>query len=135
MIEVRAAPPEHYSWIADRAALIVSPAFRALEALDAEGNILGMVGYDGWTPNSCCMHVALESQIATRRLLTRAFTVPFRLGRNVLLASVLSTNTKSLKFVKHLGFKVKARIQDGWSKGVDLVLFEMRRENCRWVKE
>lgn len=135
MIEVRAAPPEHYQWIAARASLILGPHFRALEALDGQGNILGMVGYDGWTPNSCSMHVAIENPIAVRRLLARAFTTPFRLGRNVLLASVLSTNEKSLKFAKHLGFRQKARIQDGWSDGVDLLILELRRENCRWVKE
>lgn len=134
MIEVRAAPPEHYGWIASRAQLIVGSAFRAIEAVDANGNIIGMVGYDGWTPNSCAMHVAIEKPIAVRRLVRPAFGIPFlELKKHVVLGTVLTTNEAALKLDLHLGFTKLTTIRDGWKEGVGIHLLEMRRENCRWI--
>src|SRR5437899_3234086 len=59
VIEVRDAPRESYPWIAKRAGIVIDSGFRALEAVEGP-RILGMVGYDGWMPNSCAMHVAIE---------------------------------------------------------------------------
>jgi RimJ/RimL family protein N-acetyltransferase len=134
VIEVRDAPAWHYDWIAERANLTIGPQFRAIEALH-KGTIVGMVGYDGWTKNSCCMHVAIDNPIAVRRLVKPAFEKPFvQLGLGLVLGSVLSTNQKALEFDLNLGFKLRLTIRDGWEKGVDMYILEMRRENCRWIK-
>lgn len=134
MIEVKAAPPAHYPWIAQRARLGISSTFRALEAVEHD-RILGMVAYDGWTPNSCAVHVAIDDWRALRRLVRPAFLLPFReLDKGVVVASVLSTNSKSLRLVDGLGFESVGKIADGFERGVDLHIFEMRRENCRWVR-
>lgn len=94
-----------------------------------------MVGYDGWTPNSCTVHVAIEKPMALRRLLGRAFRIPFiDLRFDLVLASVFSTNAKSLDLVIGLGFKRLCVVRDGWKRGVDLHFFEMRHENCRWLR-
>lgn len=132
---VRAAPDTHLPWLAKRAQLVVSPTLRAIEATDeASGRILGMVGYDSWLPNACSMHVALEEPIAARRLLGPAFGIPFiEMDLGLVLAWILSTNPRSLAFTRHLGFRETYRVADGWQPGIDLVLFEMRREQCRWI--
>jgi hypothetical protein len=137
VIEVRAAIPDHYTWIATRANVVIGANFRALEAVDGE-RIVGMVGYDGWTPNSCCMHVAVETPIAVRRLLRPAFHLVFDdpprgCGKGVVLGSVLSTNKKAMDLDIHLGFKPIAFVKDGWAKGVGIHILEMRKENCRWI--
>lgn len=135
MLTVRPAPPEHYPWIAKRASLVVGSEFRAIEAMDGD-RIVGMVGYDGWTPNACSMHVALDSAIAARRLLRMAFGIPFlEVGRGVVTCTILSVNERSLRLVQHLGFRKIARVRDGWAEGVDMVMFEMRRSECRWIQE
>jgi hypothetical protein len=46
-----------------------------------------------------------------------------------------SNNTKSLKFNKKLGFVEVFRIEDGFDEGVDYVIQELRKENCRWINE
>lgn len=131
---VRAAPPEHYGWIAKRANLVCGPSFRAIEAVDASGKVHGMVGYDGWTPNAVQMHVALDNPAALRALLKPGFSIPFvEFGRGVALATVLGTNGRSLELVPRLGFRFAHRIVDGYEPGVDVLLFEMRREDCRWL--
>jgi RimJ/RimL family protein N-acetyltransferase len=134
VIEVRPAPAEHYAWIASRAGLVAGSEFRAIEAV-AGDRILAMVGYDGWTPNSCIMHVAIDEPIAIRRLIGPTFQLPFeRLNRGVVLASILSTNGPSLKFVRRLGFEKLGAIRDGYAVGVDLVVFQMRREKCPYIR-
>lgn len=137
MIEVREAPPAHYKWIAKRAKLAIGSEFRALEALDGE-QIVGMVGYDGWTLNSCSMHVAIERPIAIRRLLRPAFGLVFDprprgCGLGLVKGHVLSTNEKALALDLNLGFRELGRVKDGWDVGVDEIMLVMRREDCRWL--
>ncbi len=95
-----------------------------------------MVGYDGWLPNACAIHVAIEEPMAGRRLVRPAFGIPFlEMGLGLVLGWVLSTNTRALRLDLHLGFRETHRIRDGWRPGVDLVLLEMRREECRWIPQ
>jgi RimJ/RimL family protein N-acetyltransferase len=134
VIEIRAAPPEHYEWLKRKANLAIYPGFQAIEAVDGD-RIVGMVGYDGWTTNSCCMHVALDTPGAARRILRPAFGVPFtELGKGVVFATVLSTNKRALALDLHLGFKQVALLRDAFVPGVDTHILEMRREDCRWIE-
>lgn len=140
MIEVRQAPAEHYSWIAERAHLVVSSGFRAIEALDGE-RIVGMVGYDGWAalegraPHSCSVHFAVDEPIALRRLIRPAFGIPFEeLHLGVLFVQVRSDNERSLKVVQGLGFREVCFLFDAYAVGVGVHVLEMRREECRWLE-
>jgi hypothetical protein len=131
---VRDAPTEHYGWLAERATLVIGDQFRAIEAIDDAGRIHGMVGFDGWMPNAVSMHVALENPAALRSVLRTAFRIAFLVAdKGVARAYVLSTNTRSLALVARLGFTFAYRSVNGWAKGVDIILFEMRREDCRWL--
>jgi hypothetical protein len=124
-----------YAWIAKRANLRVGADFRAIKASDATG-IRGMVGYDGWAPNSVSMHIALDSPAALRSLLRPAFRIPFLEFRfGTVTALVLSTNERSMRLVEHVGFSEAGRLKDGWAKGVDQVIYQMRREDCRWLSD
>ena len=139
MIHVQASPPEHHDWIASRAGLSLHAGFMALEAMDDAGRIVGMVGFDGWTPSSVALHVALDTPSALRHLIYPVFGLVFDpepegCGKRRINLTVLSTNTRSLALVKHLGFKETHRVKDGWDLGVDIVVFEMRREHCRWIR-
>jgi RimJ/RimL family protein N-acetyltransferase len=138
-LRVQAAPPEHHPWIAERAGLSLHPGFMALEAVDGE-RILGMVGFDGWLPGAVCLHVAIEHPIALRRLISAAFTSAFApaprgFGKRAAIATVLSTNKRSLRLVRRLGFR-DAYVGRDWSgPGVDFMAFELRREECRFIPE
>jgi hypothetical protein len=135
MVTVQPAPAAHYPWLAQRAHLIVGSQFRAIEAIDGAGRIVAMVGYDGWTESAVSMHVTLEYPAALRRILRPAFGIPFvELGKKLVLCQVLSTNAQSLALVKGVGFRQVYRGRDWWADGVDLVFFEMRKKDCRWVE-
>lgn len=135
MILARSAPAHHYDWIARRCAFAPTLDMKAIEAVDDEtGRIVGMVAYLNWLPNSVQAHLALESPIAARALLRPAFTYPFLdAGRNYLLGVVNGKNAKSLRLLRHLGFRETHRIPHGVAAGADLVFHEMHRAECRFL--
>ena len=99
-----------------------------------EKKILGAVGFDNWTTQSVEIHAAGEGNWITRELIWKVFAYAFESGGvKVILARVSSTNQKSLNFCKRFGFEEAARIPDAADDG-DLVIMQLRKENCRWLK-
>lgn len=95
-----------------------------------------MVGFDGWTDNSCQAHMAVDYPAVWRSLLQPAFAYPFvENNRKLLVGTIAANNARSLALAKRMGFKETYRIRDAWADGVDLVLVEMRREECRFLGE
>ena len=128
------APREHLGWLAEKANVVIGPTFQAIEAVDASGRIVAMVGADAWTENACALHVAAEYPAAIRHLLKPTFEMVFNgLKKRMVVATILSDNQKSLALAKHLGFRETHRIKNWWADGVDAVLLEMHRKDCRWV--
>jgi RimJ/RimL family protein N-acetyltransferase len=133
-VKLGLAPREHFSWIAERAQVIPGSEFRGFEAVNDSGRIVGMLGFDGWTKTAVNVHIAVEHPAALRHLVRNGFELAFvRLGLAIMLCQVLGNNERSLRLVRHLGFREICRVRDGWSMGVDMVLFEMRREECRFL--
>lgn len=131
---VRAAPKGHYEWLVERTGLNLSIGFRAIEAIDKDYVICGMVGYDDWTPNSVQMHMALKYPAAARHLVRPAFKYPFeQAGRAVVIGVTPGDNEAALKLNRHLGFRQICRVKDGWKPGIDMVIQEMRRDECRFL--
>lgn len=136
---VRWAPKEHYPWIAQRARIDTGPCFIALEAATEDGKGFAMVGFDGWTPRSLSMHVALGDSHAGKRagraLIRPAFEFAFvEAKRSIVTGTVLSNNPKALALDMNLGFREVFRGKDWWGPGVDMIWLEMRREDCRWIE-
>lgn len=123
-------------WIAERTGAAYSVNARAIEAIEEKsGRTVGMVGYDSFTHNSVQISIALDVPAAWRRLRHPAFEYPFQeLKRGVLIALVSSANARSLNLTAHVGFRTTHKIRDAILPGVDLVLFEMRREDCPWLE-
>lgn len=134
MLEVRSAT-EHLDWIEARAGCVLTRHARAIAAVDSAGTILGMVAFDAWTESSAQMHVAVDRPIAVRALLGAAFHYLFeQAGRAIAIGFVRVGNERALKFDKKVGFREVARIADGWDIGEDLVVLELRKADCRWLK-
>ncbi len=131
---VRDAPIEHFGWMFQRAQCAFTVNFKAIEALDGRGQIVGMTGFDMWTYNSVQIYIALRSRAALRALIYPTFQYVFdQLGLGVALATIRATNERSLALAKHAGFVEIYRVKDGIAPGEDTVHLEMRKENCRWL--
>lgn len=131
---IRPSPISNFGWLYAKCGLSPLADMQAIEAVDGKGRILGMVGFCDWKPNSVQLHFALAAPTAIRSLAPVASQLVFeRFGRNVALATVSENNRKSARLVEWLGFREFFRIPEGWGRGVDLLLFEMRREGCRFL--
>jgi len=53
--------------------------------------------------------------------------------REVMIALAWSNNAPALKLLSHIGFVELCRVRDSVMEGVDTVVLEMRKENCKWL--
>lgn len=125
-----------WEWISRRARPVRSAdttGFVAYRGTD----IAGVVVFDSWSPNACMAHIAIEDPFILRHGLLEACCdfVFNHAGRDVVIGLVPANNEKALRFDQHIGFTEAYRIKDGYSRGTDYVLMEMRRETCRWIKQ
>lgn len=133
---VLAVPQSALAWLEERTGAVLTRQARGIAAVDAAGRIRGMVAYDNWTENSAQCHMATETPVAWRTLARPAFAYPFvQAGRGVLIGIIRARNTPSLRMATHLGFEVLQRLKDAGAVGEDLVVLQMRRQDCRWLKE
>ncbi len=121
-------------WLCERIGYMPTLWLKCIANVSPEGKIRGVVGFDAWNGASCEMHVAGEGNWVTRELLRAVFDYAFNVaGLNVLIGMVPSTNARALRFDKHVGFEEVGRIRDGVPGG-DLVILQLRRENCRYLE-
>ena len=106
--------------------------------LDKESNIQWVVGYNAWLGRTVQMHVA---SMAVGKYVPREFThCVFDYVFNghdvsIVFGIVNSLNEQAMNFDLRLGFKEKQRWQGMHDDGGDLVLLEMHRDDCRWLRK
>lgn len=129
-------PRPAVKWLEERVGVELSSSARAIAAVNAAGQVRGMVAYDGWTDSSAQVHVAADAPAAWRALVRPMFQYPFlQGGRTVLIALVRASNKRSLRLAMGLGAEVVCRIRDAAAVGEDLVVVQMRREGCHWIRK
>jgi hypothetical protein len=135
LVIVRAATPQERSLLAGVVGVHLTPEARGIVAMDATNRtVRGGVLYDGWTDTACQVHMATASPLVWRSLLPAVFEYPFlETGRTVLIGNVRASNTASVNLTKHLGFTETCRIPDAAGPGDALIIFTMRREECRYL--
>lgn len=135
-MRVEAGHAEAFAWVEARTGCVLGRNARAIQAVDAAGRIRGVVAYDGWTENAVQAHMAVDAPVVWRSLLPAVFAYPFlEAGRGLLLGVIPAGNARSCAMARRLGFREAYRVKDGWAKGEDLVVHELRRAECRWLKE
>lgn len=121
-------------WICQRTGCVFTPNAVAIKAMDRYGRTRGMVAYDGWTKSAVQAHMAVDTPIAWRHLIRPAFAFPFEQhGRSIIYAVIQASNQRSLQLAVHFGFVELHHYRDAWAVGEDIVVLEMRKENCRWL--
>lgn len=110
--------------------------FRAIGQISDSWDIIACVGYDHWTPNSVQMHIWIpRPQEVSRKFFQEGFRYPFEMcGKGLVVGLTPSNNTAALHFNQRVGFKEVYRMKDAWDVGTDVVVQEMRKENCRWLR-
>jgi hypothetical protein len=134
-MNVSAATPEDFAWLAMATGCAMTSDFKAIKAVDSSGKIRGMVGYCLWTRNAVQCHMAVDHPIVWRSLLKPAFEYPFeQADKGVILGIIPEDNLKSRQMATDLGFTAMHTVANGHAPGVGLVVFEMTRAECKWIR-
>jgi RimJ/RimL family protein N-acetyltransferase len=122
--------PLVWEWMHRRNSVPWSSDLRTIGLMRSDGSIAAAIGFNAWQTQSCFMHVAFDSpHCLTRSLLRAAFEYPLvKSGKDAVYALVDKHNEACLNLVRKLGYRET-------SQTVDAVLFEMLRDECRWIKE
>lgn len=123
-------------WLADQTqGQYIEGVMRHIGLVDDEtGRILAVTGFGNCNGASVMMHVAgVGKSWLNREFLWFSFHYPFaQLGVNTILSPVESWNTPCRRFIEHIGFLLEATLKD-CSPGGDLLLYSMKRDDCRWL--
>lgn len=108
--------------------------FKGIVQLNSDYEIVAAVGYDQWTPNSVQLHVWIpRPKEISRKFIQEGFRYPFDY-KGLVIGLTPGNNAAALSFNRRVGFKEVYRMKDAWDVGVDVVVQEMRREDCRWLR-
>lgn len=127
----------HVPYVPDSALPRFCADTRGIVAEDEKGGLKAAVFLDSWTANSCMIHVYIKEPLVLKHgFASEVFTYIFiTSGRSVVIGSTPSDNKRALKFNKHIGFNEKCILKDAYADGIDLVITEMRKEDCMWIEQ
>jgi RimJ/RimL family protein N-acetyltransferase len=125
-----------WSFLSTRVEIPWSEDFRAIGKVKSDC-LLAVVGYNGFTGRTCFMHSAIDDPSVIDRTFVRAvFEYPFvTCNLTHVLAPADSANEKSLTLLRKVGFKEAIRFEDAGLDGKDLILLQLKRDECRWIKD
>jgi hypothetical protein len=110
---------------------------QALFWTDEASNIEWVIGYTAFIGKTCQMHmVNLKGGYTPKKLLFGAFDYPFNhCGLEKVFGIVNSKNVKAMEYDQKLGFTEALRFEGMHDDEGDLVVLQMGKADCRWIKE
>jgi len=103
--------------------------------LEKDGELVAGVVYEGYNGVNVWMHVAIApGERLTREYIRYCFHYPFiELGCRRVSGYVEANNEAARRFDEHIGFEQEAVLKGAATDGGDVILYVMRREDCRYV--
>ena len=104
--------------------------------LEKGGELVAGVVYEGFNGSNIWMHVGATpgKRWMTRQYLRACFAYPFiQCGVKRVSGYVNASNTAACRFDEHLGFKPEARLHGAAPDGGDVIVYAMKRSECRYV--
>lgn len=122
--------PVVWQWLNKRTNLPWGSDLRCIGLMREDGTIAAAVGFNAWTEKSCWMHVAFDTPHSlTRALLRAAFEYPLvQCGKEAVYGLTPKHISEAVTMNRKLGFREIAET-------VDCIMFEMKADECRWIKE
>lgn len=136
MTEIISNPARVWAFLRSRDVKVPIVAGMKGIGLEKDGELLAGVLYEGFNGHNCWMHVAAQPgrHWLNREYLRTCFRYPFdEVGLSRVSGAVEANNMEARRFDEHLGFKQEAVLRGAASDGGDLILYVMRREDCRYV--
>lgn len=101
------------------------------------GQLVAGVAYEGHNGRNVWMHVAAVpgGHWMTRDFLRAVFGYPFLVcGVDRVSGYVNASNAAARRLDEHLGFRVEATLAGAAPDGGDVLVYVMRRQDCRFIK-
>jgi hypothetical protein len=127
---------EEWDWIAARAECVHCADSAGMVAY-RHGKIACAVAFDHWSHNSVHIHTAFEDLLCFKHGWPEAvFGYIFnQCDKGVIMGVTPACNMKAIHFNKHIGFVEIFRVKDGYEEGIDFVVTEYRKENCKYIRK
>ena len=125
------------AWVAEKVGRDHPWVHEAALGLEQDGELVGGIVLSDYVPHArASMHCAGKGKTwLNRTFLFACFDYAFNfLDLKVLINTAAADNEASLRFMKHIGFREISHIPQAWDGTKDLVLFELRRDECKWIK-
>lgn len=122
-------------WVAERVNATYREGDTAIGLLSPDGELLAGVLYQNFNGANICAHIAGTpgGKWLNRSFLWMIFDYPFnQLGVKRITGFVPASNAAARAFDERLGFVPEATLQD-MLPGDDLIVYRMRRSECRWL--
>ena len=127
-------PVLHTNYVRSVLTVPISQVTRGIISLDKDGAPGAVILFDGWTHNAACMHIAVQKPMQLRGLMKEAAEYLFNTCKlKMLIGIVESTHTKALKLDMNIGFKELYRIKDCYADGVDQIILQLKKEDCKYL--
>lgn len=134
---IRAATQAEIKCVCEKISFVYNNHSNGVVIEDEVGGVGAMAIYDRWTHTAVEMHAysAGPKYVFHPDFCHAMFEYPF-VQQNKMLAFAVTPcdNVPSIALARWLGFKEVYRIRDGWNAGTDMVIQELRRENCRFLE-
>jgi len=110
---------------------------QAMLWVNKDNEIEWIVGYTAFIGKTCQMHIVnLGGKAMLRELLYCAFDYAFNhCGLEKVFGLVNSLNERAMNYDKKVGFKEAHRFVGMHDNGGDLVVLEMDKADCKWIRE
>jgi hypothetical protein len=106
--------------------------------LNRDDDLVFGVLYQFWTEKSVWCHMAKKPGVSnpfTKEFLRLAFSYPFKqVGVEQMLGMVDASNMEARRLDEHFGFKPVSVIPCAGTDGGDLIIYSLKREDCRFIR-
>jgi hypothetical protein len=138
MSEWRILPLQHkdeFKWIQEAAECAYCDDMNGI-VMYRDNNLVAGILLESWSHNSVTIHIRVDDPLVFKHgFAEECFRYIFvDTNRGVLIGVTPANNAKALRFNRHIGLQEIYRIKDGYDVGVDYVVQELRKENCRYIE-
>lgn len=130
--------PSDWGWCQKQVGILRCEDTTGIMAIDLDTNeTVGACIMDNWTQNSVqCHFMIMDALVLRHQFLECCFDFMFnRSGVIRVYGLVPANNEKAVKLNTHMGFTIKAQLEEAFAVGCDYLLMELKRENCSFIEQ
>ena len=127
--------PDEWAWFTSRTNTIACADSQGI-IVEREGVIQAAAVFDSFTRTACNVHFAIDNPMVIRHGFIHEITrhAFFALNRVRIFGLVCSTNSKSLRLVRHIGMTEVARVPNAIDEGIDYIVHELTMAHeCKFL--